>query len=39
METKHVIKMLELIRKDVAVMTKSHFPVTYLVLPCVESGA
>lgn len=31
--------MLELIRKDVAVMTKSPFPVTFLVLPCSESGA
>lgn len=29
--------MLELIRKDVAVMTKSHFPVTFMVLPCLES--
>lgn len=30
--------MLELIRKDVVVMTKSHFPVTFMVLPCLESG-
>lgn len=29
--------MLELIRKDVAVMTKSHFPVAFMVLPCLES--
>lgn len=30
--------MLGLIRKDVAVMTKSHFPVTFMVLPCLDSG-
>lgn len=29
--------MLELIKKDVAVMTKSPFAATFLVLPCSES--
>lgn len=39
METKHVNKMLDLIRKDVAVMTKESFSHYILVLPCLESGA